>query len=318
MLEKILKLYTTYMAYDVRSPMPHVIGPPGCGKSTIVEQAAQLIGVNLHVINVSRLSPLEIEGVQMPVDMDTMERRLHLLLNDMWAKLKEGDIVLWDEFLRGFPEVYNGLLDIFTARNVRGHVLPKVFMIGASNSAVAYDGALEDRLLHLPVADPRTDRKEKARLCQIMVDALGLYPDMNKNSEMISLMDTVVLPMFDILDSFKMGATSAPTLTKGKSIRNLIGQVQLREIQTSELREMIDMNNRMALQNDKAQYVVLPEGKKPPANYEGKATKLPVDKLTRVQATNLDINLQLIGMETIRMEKEGTSHDEPVDDDLFA
>ena len=64
MLEKILKMYVMYMRLDVRSPMPHLVGPPGCGKSTVVEQAAEMIGVNLHIINVSRLNPLDLEGVQ--------------------------------------------------------------------------------------------------------------------------------------------------------------------------------------------------------------------------------------------------------------
>src|SRR5690606_5552021 len=68
LLANILRLYHAAMMGDVRSPVPHLVGPPGCGKSTSVEQAAQLLGVNLHVINVSRISPLELEGVQMPVD----------------------------------------------------------------------------------------------------------------------------------------------------------------------------------------------------------------------------------------------------------
>ena len=74
------------------------------------------------------------------------------------------DIVLMDEFLRGFPEVYNALLDIFTSRRVGNLVLPKVFIMGASNSVVTYDQALEDRLLHVPVPDPRRSKAERERL----------------------------------------------------------------------------------------------------------------------------------------------------------
>ena len=66
MLEKVLKLYTAAMLGDVRSPTPHLFGPPGSGKSSVVEQAAEMLGVTLHTINVSRISPLELEGVQMP------------------------------------------------------------------------------------------------------------------------------------------------------------------------------------------------------------------------------------------------------------
>jgi hypothetical protein len=314
MLETLLKLYVMYMASDVRSPMPHLIGPPGCGKSTTVEQLAKMVGVNLHIINVSRLSPLEIEGVQMPVDMDKESRRLQLLLNEMWSTLKEGDIVLWDEFLRGFPEVYNGLLDIMTSRHVRGHDLPKVFMIGASNSAVAYDPALEDRLMHLPVADPRKRKAVKAQLAQLLVEGIGLHPKMAASSEMDSLLVSIVLPMFNVLDSFKPGASSTPTLSQGKSIRNLIGQARLREVQTSELSELIEENNRIAVHDSKPQYVVLLSGKTTsylPA-YTAGAMKLPIAKLTDLQRTNHELNFQLLEMEEIRNQKEG---DDATDDD---
>jgi hypothetical protein len=314
MLETVLKLYVMYMAGDVRSPLPHLIGPPGCGKSTVVEQAAKLLGVNLHIINVSRLNILEIEGVQMPVDMDTMKPRLQLLLNEMWASLKEGDIVLWDEFLRGFPEVYNGLLDIFTSRHVRGHDLPKVFMIGASNTSVAYDPALEDRLMHLPVADPRKRKAVKANLAQLLVDGIGLHPKMASSSEMDTLLITTVLPMFDVLDSFKPGASATPSLLKGKSIRNLIGQARLRECQTTELVELIEENNRVSVNDNKPQYVVLLSGKVTGwlPGYVAGAGKLPVDKLTPLQRTNHELNSQLLAMEEVRNQKEG---DDATDDD---
>src|SRR5690606_31400759 len=150
MLEKIVKLYVMAMANDVRSPLPPLFGPPGCGKSSAVEQLAELVGVHLHLINAARISPPDLEGVQMPQG-EGEEMKLRLLHATFWTQLKEGDILLLDEFLRGFPEVYNGLLDILTSRQVGGYRLPKVFIIGASNSTVAYDKALEDRLLHLRV-----------------------------------------------------------------------------------------------------------------------------------------------------------------------
>lgn len=181
MLEDILKLYVMAMAGDVRSPIPHLFGPAGCGKSSSVEMAANILNVNLHIINVSRISPLELEGVQMP---DKNHKELNLLTATYWSKLKEGDIVLLDEFLRGFPEVYNGLLDIMTSRQVGGFQLPKVFFIAASNSTVAYDAALSDRLLHLPVADPRVNKAEHNNIARMLVDNIGLLPEMAASMEM--------------------------------------------------------------------------------------------------------------------------------------
>ena len=170
MLETLLKLYVMAMAGDVRTPVCHLFGPPRCGKSTFAKQLADLVStpdrqVRLHTINVSRISPLELEGVQMP---DKEHARLNLLTATYWSSLRDGDIVLLDEFLRGFPEVYNGLLDILTSREVAGFKLPRVFFIAASNSTVSYDKALEDRLMHLPVPDPRPSEREEQRL--------GLHP----------------------------------------------------------------------------------------------------------------------------------------------
>lgn len=314
MLEKILKLYTMAMAVDVRSPLPHLFGPPGCGKSTAVEQAAALIGCNLHVINVSRISPLELEGVQMPITHgDGM--KLSLLTATFWTQLKEGDILLLDEFLRGFPEVYNGLLDILTSRQVAGYRLPRVFIIAASNSTVSYDKALEDRLLHLTVPDPRSSKRAKKQLAELVVDALGLLPEMKDSYEMQSLLDTEVLPMYEILDQIKGKSGAAPGSIKGNSLRNLIGQAQLREVKSAPLQELLSMNNLKAMQQGKAQYVLLHKGgtTNMPANYLREAKKLQGNtRLTEVQALNLRLNLQLAELESVRYEKE------EAEDDVFA
>ena len=306
MLEKLLRMYTCAMAYDVRSPMPHLVGPPGCGKSTTVEQMADLLGVRLHILNVSRLSPLEIEGVQMPHGTGE-EMVLRMLPATFWTQLREGDILLMDEFLRGFPEVYNGLLDIFTSRRVGAFVLPKVFIIGASNSVVAYDAALEDRLMHVPVPDPRRSKSEKDRLAEILVEAIGLHPDMAASADMLDLLDVEVMPMFELLDQFKKQGAKGHFVLKGTSLRNLIGQVQLRSVQSTELKNMIIVANSLAMLGMAPQYVVLLGGKATdlPAGYLSAAQKLRGNpKLTPLQATNLEINMQLIEFEAAKHEEE--------------
>ncbi len=315
MLERILKLYVMAMATGVTSPTPHLFGPPGCGKSTVVQELAKLLEVNLHIINVSRISPLDLEGVQMPTshteDDGTLRKKLEMFVATYWANLKEGDIVLFDEFLRGFPEVYNGLLDIFTSRQVAGFKLPKVFIIAASNSTVAYDKALEDRLLHLPVDDPRKKKSAKDELGKMLVEALGLLPEMAKSTEMHHVLDTEVLPMFEVLDALGSNMSS-PATVKGTSLRKLIGQAQLREVQSAALAELLAMNNTRAMTDGKPQYVFLTSGKDAVRipQYASKAQKLVGnDKLTEIQALNLKLNLELIRIEDIRHQK-GTADDE--------
>lgn len=304
MLAKILRLYKASMTGDVRSPLVHIVGPPGCGKSTSVEQAANLLGVNLHIINVSRMSPLDIEGVQMPT---ADHAKLLLLTATWWTDLEEGDIVLFDEFLRGFPEVYNGLLDILTSRRVGAFHLPKVFFIAASNSVATYDKALEDRLLHLMVEDPRKNKGEKAHMAKLLVEGIGLHPDMAepKNFAMEQLLESEVLPMFALLDAFKGKATVGGTKSfEGHSVRNLIGQARLRQIESAALKELIEASNRHAESRGQWQFIVLPDGARPHPNYVVQAKKLLGNpRLTEIQAQNLEINLELIELEAALKEE---------------
>jgi ATPase family associated with various cellular activities (AAA) len=315
MLEKILKLYVMAMRTGVTSPLPHLFGPPGCGKSTVVKAAADLLGVNMHTVNVSRISPLELEGVMMPHTTDESGMYLKLLTATFWTQLREGDILLLDEFLRGFPEVYNGLLDILTAREVGGYRLPRVFIIGASNSTVSYDKALEDRLLHLPVPDPRKSKPAKKMLADMLVDQLGLMPEMKTSMEIQSLLDSEVLPMYEILD--QLGSkTASPAQVKGCSLRNLIGQAQLREVHSAALKELLDMNNRKALSTSKVQFTFLTTGVKADPTLWPKLLKLVGnDRLTEVQKENLELNLQLLELEEERL-KKGTDDDDNFVDEV--
>ena len=217
MLETLMKLYVMAMATGVTSPLPHLFGPPGCGKSTVAEELADLVGVNLHIINVSRISPLEIEGVQMPTSFDDegeVKQQLELLPATFWSRLKKGDIVLLDEFLRGFPEVYNGLLDILTSRRIRNACAParvhhgrleqhRVVRQGARGPAAAPAGAGPAQQQDGQAA-PGTDDRGR----------LGLLPEMRDSYEMQTLLDTEVLPMFDVLDNLKNGS-STPTNVQG-------------------------------------------------------------------------------------------------------
>ena len=246
---------------------------------------------------------------------DGDNERLRLLLSQMWTQAEEGDIYLFDEFLRGFPEVYNGLLDIFTAREVAGYRLPRVFIAGASNSVVTYDGALEDRLLHIPVADPRKQKTESTRLQKLLVDQLGLLPEMVGSWEMMTVMEKEVHPTFELLDQFtKKGIRGRGTQIEGTSLRKLIGQAKLREVHSTHLRQLIEANNHKAMHLGKPQYVLLLDGNNVLRHYESQAKELVGNpQLTPLQAQNLELNLQLIQMEEAK--KDNTVEEEENDDD---
>ena len=198
--------------------------------------------------------------------------------------------------------MYNGLLDIFTAREVAGYRLPRVFIAGASNSVVTYDGALEDRLLHIPVADPRKQKTESTRLQKLLVEQLGLLPEMAEPAEMLTVMVKEVHPTFELLDQFtKKGIRGRGTQIEGTSLRKLIGQAKLREVHSTHLRELIEANNQKAMYLGKPQYVLLLSGKNVLRGYESQAKELMGNpRLTPLQAQNLELNLQLIQMEAVK------------------
>lgn len=303
MLKDVLELYHAARTNQVCSLIPHLIGPPGSGKSTVAYTLVDLLntgtaesdrGVRLHVLNVSRISPLELEGVQMPV-----KNKLEMLLSTFWNDLQEGDVVLLDEFLRGFPEVYNGLLDIITSRQVAGHKLPWVFFLAASNSAAAYDVALEDRLLDLKVPDPRKSFKEDKKIRSLMQQGMGLRPEAVDSHWMISLMRQRVDPMYSSLDMKK--GVLAGTATGGMSPRKLIGQVQLRRVECSELHDLLKENNREAMSEGEPQYVVVYSFngdlafEEDQEEYTEKARALIRDgKLEGQQLKQAQLNLQLL------------------------
>jgi hypothetical protein len=309
LLANLMRLYHASITGDVRSPMIHVVGPAGSGKSRACAELARAVKRNLHVINVSRLSPLEIEGLQMPTKNN---EGLKLLLNTIWSRIEEGDVVLFDEFLRGFPEVYNGLLDILTSRHVMGYDLPNAFFIGASNSIATYDDALEDRLLNLFVDDPRTDRGERTRIAKVIVEACGMHPSMVTHYSMEELIDTEIVPMYRLLDQFNGQANITRAQLKGHSPRNLIGQVHLREIQSLTMKQLIESNNREAMKSSQYQFVILPTGANADPAYVTRARKLQGNpKLTPIQSQNLDLNLQLVEMDEVLRELD--QEEEPDD-----
>jgi hypothetical protein len=116
-----------------------------------------------------------------------------------------------------------------------------------------------------------------------------------------------VLPTYGLLDSFKKNGRKVGTVTDGTSLRNLIGQIQLRHVESTSLKALVDANNHAAMAASKPQFVVLLGGasSQVPKDYEDKARAL-VDspRLSDLQRRNIQMNLQLIEMEAAVHEED--------------
>lgn len=125
-------LEKVYSNEDLRqSVVPLFIGNPGMGKTKIIEAFAKDKGVELVELITSQMNPFEISGIAMP-DKETQEMKYYNF--DKLEKLKDGDILFFDELLNGNPIVLNACLTILEQRRlISGKALPKVMIVAAAN-----------------------------------------------------------------------------------------------------------------------------------------------------------------------------------------
>ena len=293
MLSKLIALYTAAQTQGTTSPMPHLFGPPGTGKSSVVKQLADLAGVRLHTVNVSRLSPLELEGVQVP-NKDASE--LNMLYSSLWTALKPGDIILWDEYLRGFPEVYNGILDILTSRHVAGLDLPPVFMVGASNSTVAYDPALDDRLLHIPVPDIRKNNAAYNDMLERFITEASLMPHEDVTDVVSAWFQVYVTPGYRVLDELSRKPQAGSDITEYISPRKAAGMVQLRKFPSS-LNQVVNVSNSFARLAARPERFIVHDQESAPTFKELTQDGVPsslMDSFSEIEYKNFHTNVALL------------------------
>jgi hypothetical protein len=155
---------------------------------------------------------------------------------------------------------------------------------------------------------------------ELMARECGFIPEVVKTQEMDEVFNKYVLPTYKMLDYFQGKASLGQVaVVEGKSIRHLVGQVHLREIHIPELKQLVTINNQLAMNARKWQFIVLLDGKNVDPKYVTGATKLLGNaSLSEIQACNLDLNLDLIKIEEAMKEEIATQEVEvEVDDTDF-
>lgn len=108
-----------------------LLGKPGIGKTEAVERFARDHGRNVVHIIASQILPSEVSGMTMPnQETKSMDIFDHYRLSHM----KDGDILFFDELLKGQQQVLNACLTLIQERRLMsGTKLPDVLVIAAAN-----------------------------------------------------------------------------------------------------------------------------------------------------------------------------------------
>lgn len=108
-----------------------LMGKPGIGKTESIERFARNNGRNVVHIIASQILPNEVSGMTMPdQETHTMDVFDHVRLGHM----EDGDILFFDELLKGQTQVLNACLTLIQERRLMsGKKLPDVLIIAAAN-----------------------------------------------------------------------------------------------------------------------------------------------------------------------------------------
>lgn len=108
-----------------------LMGKPGIGKTEAIEQFAREHGRKVVHIIASQILPNEVSGMTMPnQETHTMDVFDHVRLGHM----EDGDILFFDELLKGQTQVLNACLTLIQERRMMsGKKLPDILIVAAAN-----------------------------------------------------------------------------------------------------------------------------------------------------------------------------------------
>lgn len=147
-----LKQIAAHGSAMIASRMCYILeGPPGVGKSAIVEQiaAAQGEGFGYAVIMGPALSPVDVNGFMIPT-RDPGGQPIATFTRPVWMQTRDrrtvtdfpkGGILLIDEFGQTDPDTKRALADLLLNRRIGQHVMPENWVVwGATNRVTDRSG----------------------------------------------------------------------------------------------------------------------------------------------------------------------------------
>lgn len=163
-----------------------LMGLPGIGKTQAIERFARDHGRNVVHIIASQIMPNEVSGMTMPdPETHTMQVFDHARL----GHLRDGDIVFFDELLKGQQQVLNACLTLIQERRLMsGERLPDVLIVAATNplaSAKQLPVEIRQRFMFVSVEWDEDEWKS------YMSEAYGIVPVISMLSNIENELDRI-------------------------------------------------------------------------------------------------------------------------------
>lgn len=262
------------------------IGPPGCGKSTVPQQAAEMLEVPCYTISLLATDPMEVRGYDTPGEDGELIARVA----SHWKDREPYSIVVFEELDKAYLQQLHSVIDLMTGRKVGKFELPPLHFIAVANSAEFASPAVMDRLLITPVPDPRHNRTVANQIKQRIVEWSGLHPSMFDSAELNTLLDEEILPPYGVLDSLK-SKSRASSVKQGLSERRVIAMIKGRITTHAKIKKLIDANNQICeAQEDWGHYMVYNSTSAKLANHMNWQKLIDSGRLTDMQEQIVKVN----------------------------
>lgn len=129
-------------------------GPPGCGKSSIVKQSAQELGIDLIDVRLPQLEPADLRGIPVP---NRDSKKIEWYCPEFLPETGKG-ILFFDEIEKSPVSVKNASLELILDKRLGKYQLPKNWSVVAAGNNIDDDcfsqslgSALSNRMIHFDI-----------------------------------------------------------------------------------------------------------------------------------------------------------------------
>jgi|SRR5690606_9566741 len=156
-MRKIIEVLDSLDKYEElrTTRVPLFLGPPGTGKTSLVNMWAKQKGKRVFEFITSQRNPFEISGMAVP---SHNENKMVIYDYNMLEEMEDGDILFFDELLNGNPTTLNACLTLLEGRRtISGKPLKDIIIIAAANpqGAAVLTPQVKERFIYYEISPDR-------------------------------------------------------------------------------------------------------------------------------------------------------------------